>query len=99
MFEKAFSFVNRDWRKSQTLKLVFLFIPELVVFIFGVILLPFLEVLFLPFIGNRRILTGRIGCTAGVWIDLYGSGTTITLIQKNTVCVMTLNTGHSFLLV
>jgi hypothetical protein len=99
MFEKAFSFVNRKGRRFQTLKFVFLFIPKLVVFIFGIIILPFLEVLFLPFIRNSRILTRRIGCTAGVWIDLYGSGTTITFIQKNTVCVMTLNTGHSFLLV
>jgi hypothetical protein len=105
MNEKAFSTFEKAFLAqligtgAQVLKLVFLFIPKFIVFILGIVVLPLLEILFFPFFGNCRILAWRIGCTAGVWIDLDGSGTTITFVQKNTVCVMTLDTGHSFLLI
>jgi hypothetical protein len=68
-------FVQKDM-----LELVFVLIPELIVFVFRVIFLPLLDVLFLPFVCNGCIFARRIGCAARIGIDLYRRGTTITFI-------------------
>jgi hypothetical protein len=62
------------------LELVFILIPELIVLVIAIVVFPFLHLLFLPFVSDGGILAGRIGCTAGVRVDLYGSSATITFI-------------------
>jgi hypothetical protein len=77
--EKAFDYVAMFVQK-EPLELVFVLIPELIVFIFRVVFLPLLGVLFLPFVCNGCVFARRIGCAACIGIDLYRRGTTITFI-------------------
>ena len=71
---------NHNESENSWLKLILVLFPEVIILIIGIVLFPLLTILFFPFIGNGCILTGGLGGTARVGIDLYSSGTTIAFI-------------------
>jgi hypothetical protein len=82
---------------NETLKFVLFLIPQFIVFIF-IVLLPFLRFFLVPLLLGGGGVAGRVGGTACVRIDLHGGGTAVSFIQKDTISVMTLDAGHSILL-
>jgi hypothetical protein len=87
--------IQLSGRRKAVLKLVFVVEPLLIFFI-CIIFFPLLEFfLVIPLIFGGGLFRGGVGVAAGVWIQLHGCGGTITFVEKDTIRVMTLNSGHA----